>query len=563
MKRIQILLLLLLLTTSLATAQSSVFRSEGRLQPGERAEYELTLSPGSNVTVRVASVDFQPVIEITTGNRTTGSSGSYGGAVASAQVLEPGNLRVSIEAEGATAGGSFVVRIDELGESRSLGVPETIQGRLGNFDMLYDVRGGYIDWYHLPLSEDEEAVAVTLRSTEFDSFLVARLPDGTELTNDDASGSNSFLALEGVSGTVRIGVTSYGSEATGEYTLSTATMGAARSISIGETVRGTLEPDGVPMERYTLVGEAGDAVELTVSSRDFDTVLELTGTDGSARRNDDAPASTGTDSRLLYLFEEAGQAEITVTAFGGEGGSYTLSVRRDNRLEDYRELPAGARIEAGEQTVQMLGPGDPQEPDGSYYQEFSLRAETGDIVELTLRSPDFDAYLEVYGPSGTTYQDDDSAGGTDSQVIFAAPAAGEYTVRVSSFFGTSVGVFTLSYALTASSEADTSEGDDEEDGDNLLLRFEGALQAADEEPSNVHLFQARQGTRLRIELVSDEFVPSFELRSPSGHILAGAGGVDRTATLTIRIPRDGEYTVIADSEPDGALGSYELSIYEE
>jgi hypothetical protein len=298
-------------------------------------------------------------------------------------------------------------------------------------------------------------------------------------------------------------------------------------------------------------------MEIAVSSPEFDTVLEVLGPDGRELRNDDAPDGMGTDSRTLYVFPSSGEAEITVSSFGGQTGTFTLSVQRDPRLEDYQELPDGAAIDAGEEVVQMLGPGDSRDEQGSFYQEFTVEAERDAIVELLLRSSDFDAFLEVIGPDGSSYTDDDSGGGTDSRVTFRAPASGTYRVRATSYFGDGSGLFTLSYNLEGNGGTQAS-GDGE-----LLVRFQGRLSTEGDEPQNVHLFQARQGDRITITQRSQAFTPSFELRGPRGHGIASASGLTNEASLSLRIPADGEYTIVCGSIDDGAEGQYQVAVYGE
>lgn len=579
MKRSAVGIFLFLLSTALLTAQTTVFRSDGRLPPGDSVSYELRVQGGSDVTVRVASVDFQPVIEIISGGERSSSLGSQGGAIASSRVGENDPLRVIVRSDAPTGEGHFLIRVDRRDPPDPIAVPATVEGTLETFDMVYGERGGYIDWYRLDLDGDEGRVAVAARSTEFDTFLIVRLPNGEELTNDDAAGSDSVITFRATEGVAQVGVTSYGGDSLGDYTLSATEVGEPSRIEVGESLEGRLTGEGLPMRSYLLQGEAGEAVEISLSSGAFDTVLEVIGPDGRELRNDDAPGGMGTDSRLLYVFASSGDAELTVSSFGGATGEFALSVRRDPRLSDYQELPQGETIDAGEEVTQMLGPGDPVDDQGSFFQEFTVEAERESVVELVLRSVDFDAYLEVIAPDGSSYSDDDSAGGTDSRVTFQAPLSGEYTVRATSYFGDGSGLFTLSYNLegnggTQASSTPRAPGPggrnlgesvslERSGGGELLLQFEGRLTAENGEPENVHLFQGRQGDRIRVSLRSNAFTPSFELRGPTGHSIASASGSANDASLSLRLPSDGEYTIVCGSDTPGAEGVYEVSVFGE
>jgi hypothetical protein len=577
MKRTAVGFLLFLVSITVLPAQTTVFRSDGRLPAGDQVSYELRVPRGSNVTVRVASVDFQPVIEVVSGGEGSSSFGSQGGAVASTQVGDSDQLRVIVRSETASGGGHFLIRVDRREPPEPIGIPSDLEGSLDAFDMVYGDRGSYIDWYRLELDGQEGRVAVSARSAEFDTFLVARLPNGEELTNDDAAGSDSVITFRSMDGVVEVGVTSYAGEASGAYTLTAREVGEPSRIEVGETLQQTLSGEGLPMRTYLLEGEAGEAVEISLSSGEFDTVLEVVGPDGRELRNDDAPGGMGTDSRLLYVFTSQGDAEITVSSFGGETGSFRLTVQRDPRLDDYRELPQGAKLEAGTEVTQMLGPGDPIDDQGSFYQEFTIEAEADELVELLLRSVDFDAFLEVTAPDGSIYSDDDSAGGTDSRVTFQAPVSGEYAVRATSYFGDGTGLFTLEYnpqgnGGTQASGTPGSAGDGGPEagveiasggrnGGELLLRFQGRLTAENGEPENVHLFQGRQGDMIRVSLRSQRFTPRFELRGPTGHFIASASGSADEASLSLRLPGDGEYTIVCGSESEEAEGPYEASVF--
>lgn len=563
MKKTALSLLLLLISTAVAVGQTTVFRSDGRLPQGDQVSYELRVDEGSNVTVRVASVDFQPSIEINAEGRSSSSFGSQGGAVASAQVGESERFRVSVRADSPAGEGHFLIRVDRQAPPEPIGVPVTVEGRLESFDMIDSDRGGYIDWYRLELQGNEGRVAISVRSSDFDTFLIARMPDGRELSNDDAVGSDSALTFQATEGVVQVGVSSFSSETSGAYTLSASEAPEPSTIEVGQSIQGTLSGEGLPMRSYLLSGEAGEPVEISVSSADFDTVLEVVGPDGRELRNDDAPGGMGTDSRMLYVFPSSGEAEITVSSFGGQTGTFTFSVRRDPRLEDYQEMPAGARLSPGQEVVQMLGPGDSRDGQGSFFQEFTVEVERDAIVEVVLQSRDFDAFLEVIGPDGSNHSDDDSAGGTDARVTFRAPATGVYHLRATSYFGDGSGLFTLSFNLEGNggTQASTTPSSGSNSGDGeLLVRFEGRLSTGEGEPENVHLFQSRRGDRITIALRSQAFTPSFELRGPSGHPIATASGLSNEASLSLRIPIDGEYTIVCGSADEGAEGPYEVAV---
>jgi hypothetical protein len=91
---------------------------------------------------------------------------------------------------------------------------------------------------------------------------------------------------------------------------------------------------------------------------------------------------------------------------------------------------------------------DAHEVNGKLARLYRFRGTAGETLTVTLRSTDFDAYLEVgwITPSGpqTLAADDDGAGGTDARIVFTPPADGEYLVLVTTFSAAERGDFVLS-----------------------------------------------------------------------------------------------------------------------
>lgn len=88
---------------------------------------------------------------------------------------------------------------------------------------------------------------------------------------------------------------------------------------------------------------------------------------------------------------------------------------------------------------------DPEMPDGTHFHEYAISGTAGQRIRITLRSEDFDAFLTASRP-GTSFTagdtDDDSAGGTDSQLDLTIPASGTILVRAHPL-GSGAGNYTL------------------------------------------------------------------------------------------------------------------------
>jgi hypothetical protein len=83
------------------------------------------------------------------------------------------------------------------------------------------------------------------------------------------------------------------------------------------------------------------------------------------------------------------------------------------------------RLEAGDWTM----------GDGTYADIWYLRGQAGQRVTITLRSRDFDAYLQLLDAAGTRIADDDDSGGGQgaARIAFTLRSSERYQIVVNSF----------------------------------------------------------------------------------------------------------------------------------
>jgi hypothetical protein len=75
---------------------------------------------------------------------------------------------------------------------------------------------------------------------------------------------------------------------------------------------------------------------------------------------------------------------------------------------------------------------------------YQLTAEEGETFLIFVSSPDFDTYVEVLDDEGDSIDsDDDSGTGSNSVLLFIAPASGTYDVSVRSYSGDATGSYSL------------------------------------------------------------------------------------------------------------------------
>lgn len=89
---------------------------------------------------------------------------------------------------------------------------------------------------------------------------------------------------------------------------------------------------------------------------------------------------------------------------------------------------------------------------------YTVDAESGQFITVSLRSGEFDTFLRVTSPSGVERENDDSGMGTDSEVSFVADESGTWTIYASGFGSADVGAYVVTWNVTAVGETETFTG---------------------------------------------------------------------------------------------------------
>lgn len=211
-----------------------------------------------------------------------------------------------------------------------------------------------------------QRVELTLSSDDFDPYLLVTGPDGYVMSNDDDDRGetlNSRLVIElPEDGSYRVSATSFSPGAMGAYRLATATPAAgeradtaqpASAITLGSALNGRLDSDDLRLgedkfqDRYRLTGRRGDRVRISVTSPDFDTVLNLQGPDGVIQSNDDSEENgeATINSRIDTVLAEDGDYIVSVTSYAANGtGKYRLSIEPGTPNPRHAGVQAGPRV---------------------------------------------------------------------------------------------------------------------------------------------------------------------------------------------------------------------------
>jgi hypothetical protein len=245
-----------------------------------------------------------------------------------------------------------------------------------------ELRGGhYVETWTLQV--DEPGIyQFSLFSEDFDTAMRVRLASGREIYNDDAGdgSTNSRVRIQvAESQEVAVEITSYAAREQGHWQLLTEhpVPGQGGQILSAEDIELRMAGGDTAAQVYWMEMQAGESMQLHLTSSEFDTTLEVVSPEGLVWFNDDAndPGAerTGqaTDSMLDFVAPVAGWYEMTIRAYGGGPlGAWELMrrVMPPVRLAEGREIPAeGYAGTQGRGRIRGLFIGITDYPDGPLF----------------------------------------------------------------------------------------------------------------------------------------------------------------------------------------------------
>lgn len=446
-------------------------------------------------------------------------------------------------------------------------VPWTLVGDLeagamaGNLAMA-----GEIHLYSVHLTEMNQ-VQVDLASDVFDAYLtlyvgqgLADLSPENQLAADDDGGGglDSRLALALEPGDYLLEVRSFSSSASGAYTLSLDLSGlgadedeaSAVPLALGEPVAGALVPVG-DTDAYSFSGLAGEVVDLSLESADFDAFVEVAFAGETIALDDDGGEGLNSLVQGLVL-PFTGSYRVVVRALGDGGfGAYQVSL-----TDATPPLSTNSTLEAGAHSGKISEAGQ--------LQLYPLvLASTVELV-VELRAEQFDAYLSLYRGSGPADRsagnllaaDDDGGEGVDARLDLLLPA-GQYLIEARPLVSGTLGDYTL--------ELSTSLVADDEDQDSLPVLVAAQDRTGRLSPAgdvDAYTLVGTAGQVVDLGLASADFDPFLELWG-DGELLASDddGGEDLDSRIAgFALPVDGTYQVRVRAYADEAAGAYTLAL---
>ncbi len=325
----------------------------GALHPttsGHMNAYRFDLSETSTVGITLRSTDFDAflsLVDLESGN-IIAENDDFGGTTDSRLVMDlgPGTYEILATSYDRDSIGRYTLSLEklEVERSREFQLESPFFGLLGanRRPVPASRREGYPISVHI---EQPGLYDFTMRSEDFDSYLVLTTDCGTVLEMDDDSGGGLDARITHYfpePGSYVLWATSQSADGGGRYTVLGRGLSLPEpisTISMGTSIEGELTDEsdvchrrGSPIEYYSLIIEKPKEVQIDLMSDQIDTYLVLETESGSLiDENDDIPSST--NSRLVKDLVP-GTYRIGATSFDeADRGGFTLMVRAVRDLD--------------------------------------------------------------------------------------------------------------------------------------------------------------------------------------------------------------------------------------
>lgn len=234
-------------------------------------------------------------------------------------------------------------------------------------------------------------------------------------------------------------------------------------------------------------------------------------------------------------------------------------------------VPAAAQlapIGPGQTVNGRLDTGDTRLTDDSFFDLYEYRGQPGEAIIVTLRSADFNAYLQGGPASGTDItvadSDNNGAGGTDARLSVTIGPSGLYRIRANSLGAGETGAYTLS--LQSESAASSGGAVVVDAGQTVAGRLDTSdPQLPDDSHYDIYYYDGSPGERLLITLTSPDFDTFLRWGQGVGVAFEATltdddGGENTNSQLEVSLSESGRYVIQAKSYYGSQTGSYTLSV---
>lgn len=438
--------------------------------------------------------------------------------------------------------------------------------------------GEYTDKFTVT-AEADRPIEITVSSQEFDAYVIVVPVIGEELENDNALGTDAQLVYTpSESGEIDIYVTSASPGEVGSYSLSVIDLqekeededekeqDSFRSNSAlnesGRLEKGdeTLQ-SGELIDWYDVEAEAGQELEISTYSDDFDTYLLVLTPDGEQHDADDVESDL--NAALSIQIFQSGTVEIGVTsAYPGEFGDYSLEVNSSGssgqgHRTDSDNSTASSNIADGDYLLNVSGELNAQDErlsSGEFIEWIDFSVSEAGRYQITLSSSDFDSYLLVMDPQDNQFDNDD-ADGSNSQLNINTQGAGTFEIGVTTYEAKESGGFTLTVRLV--SELETLQIGKEQ---------RGSIEQSDERFidswADWYSFEGTEGQGITINLQSREMDTFLYVRDQWGNTDQNddISESNYNSQISYTFPSSGSIEICATSYDADTTGPYSIEI---
>lgn len=451
-----------------------------------------------------------------------------------------------------------------------------------------------------------DRIAITMRSSSFDPYLILSRNVGGNVENvrqddDGGGGTDARIAIElPADGDYTIVANAVQKTALGAYTLSLESVSRVQIafrdvvanaaqhpvLRVGSNTAGRLGPqsalltDGSSFDAYTFEGRAGETVEISMETTDFDAFLALGifGSDSVVAKDDDS--GNNSDALIVARLPRTGRYVVLANSYGRDAaGAYSLGIRAG--------LPSVAtptilgrsasnqRVQLGQTVNGNLAAATESMQDASPFQVWYFEGRAGQRITVNMRSADFDNYLHIgrVGAKQPLANDDDSGGGTNARLSVTLPEAGTYAIIANSLRPNGRGPYTLevrdgtSIDWKAMTNRDVLAVADSFPRIQLGQTARGRLSDSspvrtDETPFAGYVFEGRRGETVQIDMEAAFDAYLSVGRAGTDSILANDddGGDGTNARLSVTLPANGRYVILANALGKDARGDFTLRL---
>jgi hypothetical protein len=308
------------------------------------------------------------------------------------------------------------------------------------------------------------------------------------------------------------------------------------------------------MQVFPIDLEEAASIEINLRSHDFDAYLTLAEANTSRvlSQNDDWGGST--DSRIIAELP-AGSYEIWATSLNPNtpDGSYTLEVSPG-------VIQRSEAFTLGQEYLGFLGIDREPVPGSERTGEaIRVRIDEATILQATMRTTEFDAYLVLTDAAGNVItEDDDSGGGHDARIVQPLEP-GEYVLWATAFGPLEGGGYRLQTSLLEDS-AETSVSL----GTNLraILTAGGEVHPGRGTPVRYFDLRLAREDMVSIDLQSSEFDAYLVLEDNHGRVIAendDAAPGTTDAQIRLRLAAGAYRIGVTSYEPQGT-GQFTLTV---